>query len=110
MSPLLEGAYRGPVEVVVFDWAGATVVSDPSVAEDRSLAHRTAPSSADDDRMYAAFIPRKPQRLSTRDEVVRGRPYRELCLRTAIELGALEMRACVNVDDTNARLARGEAP
>jgi phosphonoacetaldehyde hydrolase len=48
-----------------------------------------------------------PDLVVTSDEVRRGRPYPDMALRNAVELGATSVSACVKVDDTVAGIEEG---
>jgi phosphonoacetaldehyde hydrolase len=48
-----------------------------------------------------------PDLIVTADEVRRGRPYPDMALRNAVDLGASSVAACVKVDDTVAGIEEG---
>ncbi len=48
-----------------------------------------------------------PDAIVTADEVRRARPWPDMCLRNALELGASSVAACVKVDDTVAGIEEG---
>jgi phosphonoacetaldehyde hydrolase len=51
----------------------------------------------------------RPDHCCTVSDVVRGRPWPDMCLDNALALGAPDVRACIVVDDSPSGLAAGRA-
>jgi phosphonoacetaldehyde hydrolase len=89
---------RGCVEVVAgLRAAGVRIGSTTGYT--RAMMDVLAPESAR--RGFA------PDVIVTADEVRRARPFPDMCLRNALELGVSSVAACVKVDDTVAGIEEG---